>query len=148
MADQFMCWQEFFSAETFLDPVVGPVPHQDMRDKGQVFSFIPEIGPIRLPPLAYNTMVHVIHNGCSPCLRVKVERVVQCPGDCEFDEYKWEICTRDTPHFLLPPGVYDLTICSQMICELDEGDTFEGSFLLEPVPDSFVHAFRINEGCC
>ena len=119
-----------------------------MKGTGFTGAFIPEIGPIRLPEFADPTMVHIWHNGCVSNLKVRVDRIVECPAGCEMNEYKYEICKRDTPHFLLPAGLYEITICSQMICELEEGDTFEGSVLLETVGKDFAQIFRINEGCC
>lgn len=139
------CHQTLFEAVVYTDPIEGlpPVP-------GTTFTgaYTPEIGPMRLPKFAHPTMVHIRHNGCTPCLLTKIERVVECPAGCERDEYKWEICTRHTAHILLPPGLYDITICKQLICGLEDGDLFEGSILLEPVDEIFVHTYRINEGCC
>lgn len=145
MSDAHKCWKAEFSAVAFLDPISGPiVPPNNLGFTG---AYIPTIGPIRLPRFSGPTMVHIIHNAGVDCLEFTVDRIVECPAGCDFQEFKYEICTRSSPHVLLPAGLHEITICSQMVNELEAGDVFEGIILLEPVGSDFAEIFRINEGC-
>lgn len=146
MADAHKCWKADLTATVFLNPIAGPqVPPNNLGITG---GYIPEIGPVRLPRLPQPTMVHVFANTPEACVEFQVCRVVECPSGCDFHEFKYEFCTGSSPHVLLPAGLYEITICSQMVNSLEEGDTFEATVLLEPVGNDFAHIFRINEDCC
>lgn len=113
------------------------------------FASLPETGPIRLPRLSSPTVVHLMTNG-DPCriLRVCVERIVECPGNCETREFKYPLCVFADNSFLLPSGLYDLTLPAQPVMGLTAGAVITGSFLLEPVTSEFVNVMLYNKPCC
>lgn len=96
-------------------------------------------------------VLHVEQGTDARCIKVRVERVVQCMAGCDLDEtsYCWPL---GCPIALLPAGTYDIYIPAQSAYPLENGTEVETTVWFEPVGDDFVQILStINgsaKGCC
>lgn len=94
--------------------------------------------PVRIGPVPTPFVLHVMtDNPDFDCPVLDIQRVLECPNGCEFDEYKWSFPCECTTAYLLPAGTYDINICKQEVF-LNLGDIVTVTFLVEPVTDSFA----------
>lgn len=95
--------------------------------------------PMRVGPVTTPFMLHVITNSEDiKCPLLYIERVVECPNGCAFDEFRYPFPCECGASYLLPAGTYDITVCKQEVAPLQEGDVLEITFMVEPVTDSFA----------
>lgn len=97
---------------------------------------------MRIGPVSSAFMLHVItDNPDTDCPALNIERIVECPNGCEFEEYKWSMPTPCTAHYLLPAGTYDITVCRQDVVSMQAGDNLSVTLMVEPVDDTFVRVY-------
>lgn len=105
----------------------------------KVYPYMEQSEPVRIGEVKTPFMLHVITEmGDNPCPMLLIERVVKCPNGCEIDEYKYAFPCECTSDYLLPSGIYDITVCKQGVANKKAGDTVNISFMIEPVDDSFA----------
>lgn len=98
---------------------------------------------VRIENVQSPFMLHV--DAPSPelaCPKLKIERVVFCPDDCTFIEYKYPMPTGCTEHYLLPAGTYDISFCEQAVTALDGEAQVSVSLMVEPVTDTFAMLYK------
>ena len=98
--------------------------------------------PVRVGPVATPFMLHTATSDeGTPCVRLKVERVVECPNGCDVSEFKYPFPLGCGASHLLPAGVYDITVCKQENTSLKIGDVIDLTLMVEPVTDSFASIY-------
>lgn len=104
---------------------------------------ISESEVMRVGPIATPFMLHVsTGNPDFDCPQLDIQRVVECPNGCEFDEFSYPMPTACTAHHLLPAGTYDIKACNQSVYPLEVGSVLDINLTVEPVTDSFAAIYQ------
>ena len=107
-----------------------------------LYPHIEESNPVRIGPVAMPFMLHTsTSDEGTPCVKLNVERVVECPSGCETSEFKYPFPLGCGASHLLPAGVYDITVCKQEATSLKIGDVIDLTLMVEPVTDSFASIY-------
>lgn len=110
---------------------------------GVPLTYLEQETPLRVGPVSSPFMLYMdTDNVDKDCVNIKVERIVDCPSGCLFSERKLFYSYETAPHCLLPAGTYDITVCKQSAYPLEDGDTLDVNFFVEPVSDSFVNVYK------
>lgn len=105
----------------------------------KLYPHIEESMPVRVGPVATPFMLHTTTSDDGmPCVRIKAERVVECPSGCDVSEFKYPFPLGCGYSHLLPAGTYDITVCKQEAASLEIGDVIDLTLMVEPVTDSFA----------
>ena len=111
----------------------------DIGSSTKLYPHIEELTPVRVGPVATPFMLHTYTSDeGTPCVQIKVERVVECPNGCDASEFKYPFPLGCGASHLLPAGVYDITVCKQENTSLKIGDVIDLNLMVEPVTDSFA----------
>lgn len=111
----------------------------DIGSSTKLYPHIEDLTPVRVGPVATPFMLHTYTSDeGTPCVRLKVERVVECPNGCDVSEFKYQFPLGCGASHLLPAGVYDITVCKQENTSLKIGDVIDLTLMVEPVTDSFA----------
>ena len=105
----------------------------------KLYPHIEESMPVRVGPVATPFMLHTTTSDDGmPCVRIKAERVVECPSGCAVSEFKYPFPLGCGASHLLPAGTYDITGGKQEAASLEIGDVIDLTLMVEPVTDSFA----------
>lgn len=114
----------------------------DIGSSTKLYPHIEALTPVRVGPVATPFMLHTYTSDeGTPCVRLKVERVVECPNGCDVSEFKYPFPLGCGASHLLPAGVYDITVCKQENTSLKIGDVIDLTLMVEPVTDSFASIY-------
>ena len=114
----------------------------DIGSTTKLYSHIEEPLPVRIGPVTTPFMLHMTTSDEGmPCVRLNVERVVECPNGCDVSEFKYPFPIGCGASHLLPAGVYDITVCKQEAASLAIGDVIDVTLMVEPVTDSFASIY-------
>lgn len=114
----------------------------DIGSSTKLYPHIESLTPVRVGPVATPFMLHTATSDEGmPCVRLNVERVVECPSGCETSEFKYPFPLGCGASHLLPAGVYDITVCKQENTSLKIGDVIDLTLMVEPVTDSFASIY-------
>lgn len=93
---------------------------------------------IRVGPFQTPFFIHTDTQGFDGQLQLCIQRVVNFPAGCGFDEFKHDIPCMCGPTYLLPAGTYDINLYKQIVYPLEVGDSLDITFMVEPVSDNFA----------
>lgn len=114
----------------------------EVGSSSKLYPHIEELTPVRVGPVATPFMLHTTtSDDGTPCVQIKVERVVECPNGCDMSEFKYPFPLGCGASHLLPAGVYDITVCKQETASLEIGDVIDLTLMVEPVTDSFASIY-------
>lgn len=114
----------------------------EVGSSSKLYPHIEELTPVRVGPVATPFMLHTTtSDDGTPCVQIKVERVVECPNGCDMREFKYPFPLGCGASHLLPAGVYDITVCKQEVASLEIGDVIDLTLMVEPVTDSFASIY-------
>ena len=114
----------------------------DIGSSTKLYPHIEELTPVRIGPVTTPFMLHTTTSDEGiPCVRLNVERVVECPNGCDVSEFKYPFPIGCGASHLLPAGVYDITVCKQESTLLKIGDVIDLTLMVEPVTDSFASIY-------
>lgn len=114
----------------------------DIGSSTKLYPHIEALTPVRVGPVATPFMLHTATSDeGTPCVQIKVERVVECPNGCDVSEFKYPFPLGCGASHLLPAGVYDITVCKQENTSLKIGDVIDLTLMVEPVTDSFASIY-------
>lgn len=114
----------------------------EVGSSSKLYPHIEELTPVRVGPVATPFMLHTTTSDeGTPCVQIKVERVVECPNGCDVSEFKYPFPLGCGASHLLPAGVYDITVCKQEAASLEIGDVIDLTLMVEPVTDSFASIY-------
>lgn len=114
----------------------------DIGSSTKLYPHIEALTPVRVGPVATPFMLHTYTSDeGTPCIQIKVERVVECPNGCDVSEFKYPFPLGCGASHLLPAGVYDITVCKQENTSLKIGDVIDLTLMVEPVTDSFASIY-------
>lgn len=114
----------------------------DIGSSTKLYPHIEALTPVRVGPVATPFMLHTYTSDeGTPCVQIKVERVVECPNGCDVSEFKYPFPLGCGASHLLPAGVYDITVCKQENTSLKIGDVIDLTLMVEPVTDSFASIY-------
>ena len=114
----------------------------EVGSSSKMYPHIEELTPVRVGPVATPFMLHTsTSDEGTPCVQIKVERVVECPNGCDMSEFKYPFPLGCGASHLLPAGVYDITVCKQEAASLEIGDVIDLTLMVEPVTDSFASIY-------
>lgn len=114
----------------------------EVGSSSKMYPHIEELTPVRVGPVATPFMLHTTtSDDGTPCVQIKVERVVECPNGCDMSEFKYPFPLGCGASHLLPAGVYDITVCKQEAASLEIGDVIYLTLMVEPVTDSFASIY-------
>lgn len=114
----------------------------DIGSSTKLYPHIEALTPVRVGPVATPFMLHTYTSDeGTPCVQIKVERVVECPNGCDVSEFKYPFPLGCGASHLLPAGVYDITVCEQENTSLKIGDVIDLTLMVEPVTDSFASIY-------
>lgn len=114
----------------------------EVGSSSKMYPHIEELTPVRVGPVATPFMLHTsTSDEGTPCVQIKVDRVVECPNGCDMSEFKYPFPLGCGDSHLLPAGVYDITVCKQEAASLEIGDVIDLTLMVEPVTDSFASIY-------
>lgn len=114
----------------------------EVGSSSKMYPHIEELTPVRVGPVATPFMLHTTtSDDGTPCVQIKVERVVECPNGCDMSEFKYPFPLGCGASHLLPAGVYDITVCKQEAASLEIGDVIDLTLMVEPVTDRFASIY-------
>lgn len=114
----------------------------EVGSSSKMYPHIEERTPVRVGPVATPFMLHTTTSDeGTPCVQLKVERVVECSNGCDVSEFKYPFPLGCGASHLLPAGVYDITVCKQENTSLKIGDVIDLTLMVEPVTDSFASIY-------
>nr|DAS54253.1 MAG TPA: hypothetical protein [Caudoviricetes sp.] len=114
----------------------------EVGSSSKMYPHIEELTPVRVGPVATPFMLHTTTSDeGTPCVQIKVDRVVECPNGCDMSEFKYPFPLGCGASHLLPAGVYDITVCKQEAASLEIGDVIDLTLMVEPVTDSFASIY-------